>query len=288
MTTRYFSVKVDLRSRKAMADFLTSHFKYNTMNSWNQVTSYAHRVKVHRMGLTRGQQDKAFDVISVDDGSPWHDDLEFMINEYTEANNGRYTIGSNGRSGGYLVMYNSYYRQSQYKSRCVSCGQKNFALPVYLSKLPPVEAAVLKFMLERGQNWTPGVCLTQPEMVAIEATEEEKLRFIRKYNHEALKWTTLTNKCGRCGAEGERGRVPYSARELVVSPGQGFDTSSDFMDADEWPMYKLREHVKDVMAFDQACDRIRAAFIDTLEQFEVVEEEVQVTKKVKVMQPIGD
>lgn len=288
MTTPFFSTKVDLRSRKAMAEFLTSHFKYNTMNSWNGVTSYAHCVKVHRLGLTREQEDKAFEVISAEDGYVWQDDLQFLINEYTEANNGRYTIGANGRSSGYLVMYNSHYQQSQHKSRCLSCGQKNFALPVDMSKLPPVEAAVLKFMLEKGKNWIPGVCLTHSEMVAIEATEEEKLRFIRKYNHETLRWTSLTNKCGRCGAEGERGRVPYTARELVVSVGQGFDRHSDFMDADEWSMYKLREHVKDVVAFDQACDRIRTAFIDTLANFEVVEEEVQVTKTIKVLQPTGD
>jgi hypothetical protein len=283
MSNGYFSTSVDCRSRKAMADFLSGHFKYHTMNSCNGVVNYAHKVKVHSMGLTSDQVDKAFDLIGADDSYEWQDTLQFLIDEYTKANGGSYTIGSNGRSGGYLVMYHSYYQQSQHKSRCLSCGQKNYALPVDMSKLPPVEAAVLKFMLERGQNWTAGVCLTQPEMSAIEATEEEKLRFIRKYNQGALRWTTLTNKCGRCGAEGERGRVPYSAKELIIQPGQGCDLGTDFMNLDEWSMAKLRDEVGVVMAFDKTCDAIREAFINCLNYTEVVEEEVVVTKKVKVL-----
>ena len=32
---KQFSKKVDLRNHKEMVEFLTSHFRYNTMNSWN-------------------------------------------------------------------------------------------------------------------------------------------------------------------------------------------------------------------------------------------------------------
>ena len=42
---KQFSKKVDLRNRKEMVEFLTSHFRYNTMNSWNNSTSYAHSVE---------------------------------------------------------------------------------------------------------------------------------------------------------------------------------------------------------------------------------------------------
>lgn len=34
-----FAKKVDTRSRQAMAEFLTNHFRYYTMNSWNGSTS---------------------------------------------------------------------------------------------------------------------------------------------------------------------------------------------------------------------------------------------------------
>ena len=42
---KQFSKKVDLGSRKEMVEFLTSHFRYNAMNSWNNSTSYAHSVE---------------------------------------------------------------------------------------------------------------------------------------------------------------------------------------------------------------------------------------------------
>ena len=36
-----FFTPVDLRSRAAMTAYLDGHFRYPTMNSWNQATSYA-------------------------------------------------------------------------------------------------------------------------------------------------------------------------------------------------------------------------------------------------------
>ena len=42
---KQFSKKVDLGRRKEMVEFLTSHFRYNAMNSWNNSTSYAHSVE---------------------------------------------------------------------------------------------------------------------------------------------------------------------------------------------------------------------------------------------------
>jgi len=40
-----FFKPVDLRSQKAMVEFLSNHFRYNTMNSWNNSTSYANNIK---------------------------------------------------------------------------------------------------------------------------------------------------------------------------------------------------------------------------------------------------
>ena len=62
-----YSKKVDLRSRKEMIDFLTGHFRYNTMNSWNQSTSYAHNVKIHNLGFTREQEQKLYEMIETDE-----------------------------------------------------------------------------------------------------------------------------------------------------------------------------------------------------------------------------
>jgi hypothetical protein len=54
-----FSRKVDRRSRAAMIAFLVEHFRYDTMNSWNGSTSYAHCIKFSRLGLSPEQTDAA-------------------------------------------------------------------------------------------------------------------------------------------------------------------------------------------------------------------------------------
>lgn len=43
---RFFQ-PVDLRSRKAMIDYLEDHFRYFTMNSWNRSQSYACNLKIY-------------------------------------------------------------------------------------------------------------------------------------------------------------------------------------------------------------------------------------------------
>ena len=48
---RRFYQSVDLRSRSQMTDFLTKHFRYPTMNSWNNAVSYACNLKIHSLGL---------------------------------------------------------------------------------------------------------------------------------------------------------------------------------------------------------------------------------------------
>lgn len=62
-----FSKKVDLRSRKEMIDFLTNHFRYDTMNSWNCSTSYAANVKIYNLGLSRAELDKLYELIETDE-----------------------------------------------------------------------------------------------------------------------------------------------------------------------------------------------------------------------------
>ena len=43
---------VDYTNRNEMIAFLTNHFRYSTMNSWNQMTSYANNVKLHNLLIT--------------------------------------------------------------------------------------------------------------------------------------------------------------------------------------------------------------------------------------------
>jgi hypothetical protein len=118
----FFEQKVDMRSKRAMVDFLASHFRYHTMNSWNKGTSYANCIKVHRLGLSRDQNSRVWDILDTD----YWDEIRYPIDDFTEETSGSYTIGTNGRSGGYLVLYRGEYYDPGYKSRCRACGQLNY------------------------------------------------------------------------------------------------------------------------------------------------------------------
>lgn len=52
-------------------------------------------------------------------------DINYLIEEFDEANNYEYQAGFNGRSGGYLVLYRGGRKQT-HKSICTACGQRNF------------------------------------------------------------------------------------------------------------------------------------------------------------------
>lgn len=118
-----FFTEVDKRSRKAMTDFLENHFRYNTMNSWNQSTSYACNMKLHNLGVTGEQIDKLFDMRHTDE---YYDLQRQLMDDFACENNHYWQVGMNGRSGGYLVLYQGYREPSGYKSYCTACGQKNW------------------------------------------------------------------------------------------------------------------------------------------------------------------
>lgn len=117
-----FKTTVDMRSKKSMIDFLESHYRYNTMNSWNRGTSYANKVKLYDLGLGK-LEEKCFEIIETDDF--WNDANE-LIHEFGKNHNWLWQAGFNGRSGGYIVLYQGEATVSEYKSYCTACGQKNF------------------------------------------------------------------------------------------------------------------------------------------------------------------
>lgn len=51
MANYFFQQHVDHRSRRAMTSLLNNHCRYDTMRSWNAATSYAHTIKIYRLGL---------------------------------------------------------------------------------------------------------------------------------------------------------------------------------------------------------------------------------------------
>jgi len=96
-----FYKKINLRSDKEMFNFLKNHFQYWTMNSWNGLKSIANCVKVYRLQLD-GDCWKALDLLQCYDNSIEIDD---MIDEWKWKHK-NYEVFFNGRSGGYLVLYN--------------------------------------------------------------------------------------------------------------------------------------------------------------------------------------
>lgn len=118
-----FYRKVDRRSRKAMTDFLSNHFRYDTMNSWNLSTSYANNVKVSRLGLTYEQEMKLFDIMGCEGA---YDNINDLIRDFGYQHDWQWQVGFNGRSGGYLVLYRGGWKPGEHKSFCTACGQRNF------------------------------------------------------------------------------------------------------------------------------------------------------------------
>lgn len=104
--TKTFFKKVDKRSKQGMIDFLKEHLTYNTMNSWNRSTSYANNVKIYNLGLDEDIEDKLYKYAYGEVEIYCLDDL---ISEMKEsfARDWGYYPGFNGRSGGYIVLYNT-------------------------------------------------------------------------------------------------------------------------------------------------------------------------------------
>jgi len=123
----FFARPVDKRNRRAMIDFLSNHSRYFTMSSVNGVTSYAHCVKVHRLGLPHDLMDTAYDLVGVEET---FSRLRPLMNQWARQWNYRWQVGFNGKQGGYLVLYQGHVEPSEYRSYCPSCGQRAYFRPV--------------------------------------------------------------------------------------------------------------------------------------------------------------
>jgi len=97
-----FIRKVDTRSRQAMVEYLQEHFRYDTMNSCNNSTSYAHNMKVYNLGLESEIEDRLYELLECEE-------FYWPINDLTDGFGKKHgyswQAGFNGRQGGYLVLY---------------------------------------------------------------------------------------------------------------------------------------------------------------------------------------
>lgn len=103
-------------------EFLKNHFRYYTMNSWNGSTSFAANVKIHKFVPCK-LRDTAYELLEVRE--PF-DDIECVLDDFAASYNHGYQIGFNGRSGGYLVLYEGGRKPSEYSGRCKDCGQLRY------------------------------------------------------------------------------------------------------------------------------------------------------------------
>lgn len=119
---RKFSRPIDLRSRREMTDYLRNHFRYSTMNSWNHATSYACNLKIYGLGLDPEIESKLYDMLDTREFLLMRQEALYLFNA---AHNFRWQAGFNGRSGGYLILYQGDLKPSGYLSYCTCCGQRN-------------------------------------------------------------------------------------------------------------------------------------------------------------------
>ena len=98
-----FKKDIDMTNRNAMEDFLTNHYRYFTGNSWNQSTSYANCVKIYKLGIA----DKEIENRMYEAASLNPPELAFIVNDLIDDFKAKtsYTAGFNGRSDGYIVLY---------------------------------------------------------------------------------------------------------------------------------------------------------------------------------------
>ena len=97
----FYQPYVDITKDKSMFNFIAGHFTYYTGNSWNRTRSIANNVKLYNLDL---EGDWTVALAHLESGD--YDIIDFMIKDW-EADHPGYSIGFNGRSGGYLVLYNS-------------------------------------------------------------------------------------------------------------------------------------------------------------------------------------
>lgn len=100
-----FSKNVDLESRDDMLAFLRDHLKYFTMNSWNRIRSYANNVKLRNLEIPDKLMDKAYEFIGAERNAYYKLCVDELIYEFMMETG--YTAGFNGRSSGYIVMYDT-------------------------------------------------------------------------------------------------------------------------------------------------------------------------------------
>ena len=168
----------------------------------------------------------------------------------------RYTIGSAGHSNGYLVLLESEKVPSGYKSHCRTCGQRNYTSIADVSMLSKTPQGLIALEVIKNGVFVPDeVYLDRDAVKQIDLSKSIKL-MAKADAKRRYKDFTMSNRCGACGAQGDKGLVNYQETHMTVNvfPYRSIDAERDFAD---WSLHELRERVLTVEAFDRTCDTIR-------------------------------
>ena len=267
------------RTRKDMIAYLTSHFRYHTMNSWNRSTSYAHCIKVRHLNHVADISDKLYDLIGVQDS--YDESLyNYHLRDFEERHNWAWQIGSNGRSGGYLVLYTGGRKDSGHKSRCTMCGQLNFKrVPV----VPPEDGLPsnkARYYIQTHSFWTPQTYLEQSEIKALGLPDNVIMNMVREVQADIKSHGEFTgdNTCGYCHSK-TRVNLTSPHYQTFSWPGKDVDAGEDFA---EWDIGSIRDRVEIVWDFDQTCEKAVSSFADFARTHHVEKQTVMVAKEIEV------
>ena len=265
-------------TREEMITFLRGHFRYYTMNSWNRLTSYARKVKIHSLCLTREQESHAYDLIYVEDTFL---EINEKIREFSEENGYRYQACFNGRSSGYIVLIQGGKEPSGYESFCTECGQLN-----YKRVLPPAETQEdrVRNYIRIKNWWTPDEYIEQEEVTKHGLTIERVLEIVKEVKAEKTEYSGDA-ACGRCGAVARQNFA--TPHQRIYTKGIGTDEDSDFENEDEWDLGYIKERYDLVKSFDKMVDDCIEIFKSVCDNYRVVEIKVPCTRIVKVLEPIA-
>jgi hypothetical protein len=228
-------------------------------------------------------QSAAYDIIS-SDWDWWRDSgLREEIEHFDSRWEYRWQIGTNGRSGGYLVLYKGKREPSGYQSVCTSCGQLNYTRVVECDDTP--EGQLRKFFFLHP-GWRDEVYLTQSEVVALPLDASRTVELIRQARDEYSRWSksvTVHNVCGVC-REPWRRNFDTPHMKIVSFPGRSVDADRDYED---WDRSSLVDRVGVVFDFDRTAERMARTFVAYCRGHRVVDETRLVTKTVRAVRSLA-
>jgi len=101
-------------------------------------------------------------------------------------------------------------------------------------------------------------------------------------NYEAVP-EGQTGICGRCDSKA-RVNFRQTRMQIFTWPGKSVDECEDFED---WTLSEIRQRVELVQDFDRLCDNIVAAYLESCTKYRIAEEEILVSKTIKVLEPVS-